>query len=274
MKFLIPLLFSFSTLFAFDVGNGKSVLLSLDTPKGIIITPDKNITVLPQPLHPHLGFILFPVDYHTPPQKTAIQWNTQEGNFSLDVTILQASYPTEILTVDRAKVTPPPEMLARIEQEKEEAEKIYATYNTTRYWDKPFIRPIESITTSEYGSARTYNGVLKSYHGGVDFRAKTPLPIRASNDGIVVLAKDRYYSGGTVILDHGEGLYTCYFHLSQFEVKVGDKVTRGQELGLSGATGRITGPHLHFGVMVHGIQTDPIYLLSQINYLFDPTFSF
>jgi murein DD-endopeptidase MepM/ murein hydrolase activator NlpD len=83
------------------------------------------------------------------------------------------------------------------------------------------------------------------------------------------LAKDRYYSGGTVIIDHGEGLYTCYFHLSQFDVTVGDKITRGQILGLSGATGRITGPHLHFAVMVHGIQSDPVNLLTQMNQLFD-----
>jgi len=82
------------------------------------------------------------------------------------------------------------------------------------------------------------------------------------------LAKDRYYSGGTVIIDHGEGLYTCYFHFSQLDVKVGDTVIRGQTIGLSGATVRITGPHLHFGIMVHGIQTDPVDLLTQINKLF------
>ncbi len=229
---------------------------------------DRNITVVPHPLNPNLGFVLLPIDYRTPPQKTEVQWVTDDENLTLDLNILEASYPTETLSVDSSKVTPPPETLEQIALEKAEAEKIYATYNTVRYWDKPFIRPIESIKTSEYGSARTYNGVLKSYHGGVDFRALTPLPILASNDGIVVLAKERYYAGGTIIIDHGEGIYTCYFHLSQFDAKVGDKVARGQSIGLSGATGRITGPHLHFGVMVHGIQSDPINLLTQINQLF------
>ncbi|MGZ5207573.1 MAG: peptidoglycan metallopeptidase Pgp3 [Sulfuricurvum sp.] len=268
MKFLIPLFFTFSTLFAFDASNGKSVLLSLTSAKGMIRMNDRNITVVPHPLNPNLGFAILPIDYRTPPQKTTVQWLTDDENLTLDLNILEALYPTETLNVDSSKVTPPSETLERIALEKAEAEKIYATYNTVRYWNKPFIRPIESITTSEYGCARTYNGVLKSYHGGADFRALTPLPVLASNDGIIVLAKNRYYAGGTMIIDHGEGIYTCYFHLSQLDAKVGDKVTRGQSIGLSGATGRITGPHLHFGVMVHGIQSDPINLLTQINQLF------
>ncbi|MDO9206645.1 MAG: M23 family metallopeptidase [Sulfuricurvum sp.] len=268
MKLLIPLFFTFFSLFAYDVHNGKMLLLPLSSAQGIIMMHDRNTTVVPHPLNPNRGFALLPIDYYTPPQKTEMQWLSQDGNLTLDLEILKASYPTEILSVDSAKVTPPPEALERIALEKAEAEKIYATYNTVRYWDKPFIRPIESITTSEYGSARTYNSVLKSYHGGVDFRAQTPLPILASNDGVIVLAKDRYYSGGTVIIDHGEGIYTCYFHLSQFDVSIGDKVTRGQSIGLSGATGRITGPHLHFGIMVHGIQSDPINFLAQIETLF------
>lgn len=269
MKFLLLLCFTLYSLHAYEVGNGKAFLLPLNSSQGVVHVNDINITVLPQPLNPQQGFILLPIDYHTEPSSIQGQWITPDGNISLNIEVFKVPYPTETLSVDSSKVTPPPEALERIAQEKAEAEKIYATYTPKRYWDKPFLRPIESITTSEYGSARTYNGTLKSYHGGVDFRAKTPLPILASNDGVVVLAKDRYYSGGTVIIDHGEGLYTCYFHFSQLDVKVGDSVTRGQNIGLSGATGRITGPHLHFGVMVHAIQSDPIDLLSQINRLFD-----
>lgn len=268
MKFLFLLYCISCSLIAYEGTNGKSLLLPLNHANGIIRFGEQNITVLAHPLDPNLGFAILPIDYHTPPQTMKAQWLTQEGNLTLDVDILKGVYPTEILSVDGAKVTPPPEVLERISQEKDEAEKIYATTNTTRYWNKPFIRPIESITTSEYGSARTYNNVLKSYHGGVDYRAKTPLPILASNDGVVVLAKDRYYSGGTVILDHGEGIYTCYFHFSQLDVKVGDKVLQGQTIGLSGATGRITGPHLHFGVMIHGIQSDPIDFMAHIETLF------
>jgi murein DD-endopeptidase MepM/ murein hydrolase activator NlpD len=269
MKFILHLLFF--TLFAwgFDAQNGKSLILLLNDSHGIVALNDRNITVIPQPLNPNIGFAVLPFDYYAIPQIVEAKWRVSDKSLPLNINIVSAAYPTEILSVESAKVTPPPETLERIANEKAEAEKIYATYNPTRYWNKPFIRPIESITTSEYGSSRTYNGVLKSYHGGVDFRAKTPLPIIASNDGVVVLAKDRYYSGGTVIIDHGEGIYTCYFHFSQLNVKAGDTITQGQTLGLSGATGRITGPHLHFGIMAHGIQIDPLDFLAQINRLFE-----
>ncbi len=269
MKIFFLVCFTVYSLIAYEAENGKALVLPLNSPHGMVSFNEHNITVLPHPLNPQLGFVILPIDYHTPPSLQDGQWNTPDGNLTLGIEISKAPYPSEILVVESAKVTPPPEALKRIAQEKAEAEKIYAAYNPIRYWNKPFIRPIESITTSEYGSARTYNGVLKSYHGGVDFRAKTPLPILASNDGVVVLAKDRYYSGGTVIIDHGEGIYTCYFHFSQLDVKVGDTVTQGQPIGLSGATGRITGPHLHFGIMIHGIQSDPIHFMAQIETLFD-----
>ncbi|MDP3022383.1 MAG: M23 family metallopeptidase [Sulfuricurvum sp.] len=268
MKIFILILFSFVSAFSFDVGNGKSVIIPLDSPQGILQLPDRNITVLPHPIYPNEGFAIIPIDYYKQPQVIEAQWLKENERRSVEINIINSLYPTEVLSVDSSKVSPPPEALQRIAQEKAEAEEIYKHITAERYWNKPFIRPIDSITTSQYGSARTYNGVLKSYHGGVDFRAKTPLPILATNDGVVVLVKDRYYAGGTVIIDHGEGVYSCYFHLSQFDVKVGDPVIQGQEIGLSGATGRITGPHLHFGFMVQGIQTDPIEFMAQINTLF------
>jgi murein DD-endopeptidase MepM/ murein hydrolase activator NlpD len=210
------------------------------------------------------------MDYYEKPHLIHANYNDDKKQTSIEINVTCVAYPTEVLSVDSSKVSPPPEALQRIADEKAEAEKIYKHITPERYWNKPYIRPIDSITTSEYGSARTYNGVLKSYHTGVDFRAKTPLPIIATNDGVVVLVKERYYSGGTIIIDHGEGVYSCYFHMSQFDVKVGDPVIQGQIIGLSGATGRITGPHLHFGFMVQGVQTDPIEFMTQINQLFEP----
>lgn len=269
MKFFIILIIYFSQIYAIEVGNGKSIVLVTNSPQGEIHDANRTLPLLPHPHSDTNGFVILPVDYHATLEKQEIQWLTSDTTLTLDLDIFQAPYPTETLSVDSTKVTPPLQVLERIEAEKAEAENIYNTTTQKRHWTKPFIRPIESNTTSLYGSQRTYNGTLKSYHGGVDFRARTPLPILASNDGIVVLAKDRYYSGQTVIIDHGEGLYTCYFHFSQLDVKTGDAVVRGQTIGLSGATGRITGPHLHFAIMVHGVQTDPVDLLTQINKLFD-----
>lgn len=268
MKFFFILFLPLLSVFAYQVGNGKSLIVTLDNPHGILELTDRNITVLPHPIYPDKGFAIIPIDYYEQPHLINAVVETPQKKTGIEINITCATYPTEVLSVDNAKVCPPPEVLERIALEKAEAEAIYKHITPDRYWNQPFLRPIDSITTSEYGSARTYNGVLKSYHGGVDFRAKTPLPILSANDGVVVLAKERYYSGGTIIIDHGEGVYSCYFHLSEFNVKAGDPVTRGQNIALSGATGRITGPHLHFGFMIQGIQSDPLEFMAQIEMLF------
>ncbi|HEX5670991.1 MAG TPA: M23 family metallopeptidase [Sulfuricurvum sp.] len=268
MKTFLILFLPALLAFGFDVGNGKSLILTLDDSRGVLELNDRNITVLPHPIYPNKGFAIIPIDYHEQPHLINAQWNNGHDHMGIEVNVTCAAYPTEVITVDNDKVCPPPEVLQRIAAEKAEAEAIYKHITPERYWDKPFIRPIDSITTSQYGSARTYNGVLKSYHGGVDFRAKTPLPIMATNDGVVVLVKERYYAGGTIIIDHGEGIYSCYFHMSQFDVKAGDTVVQGQKIGLSGASGRITGPHLHFGFMLQGVQSDPIEFMTQIEALF------
>ncbi|MFA6628190.1 MAG: M23 family metallopeptidase [Sulfuricurvum sp.] len=268
MRFWIVCFISIVALWGAEGYNGKSLILTLPSPSGVVVTADKNISVLSHPLDKMKGIAIIPIDYYAPESEQNLTWIApgQEMNITLD--IHSATYPTEVLNVDPSKVTPPPEVLERIELERTQAYAIYNHFTPIRYWNKPFIRPIDSITTSAYGSARTYNDTLKSYHGGIDFRALTPTPIQAANDGIVVLAQERYYSGGTIIIDHGEGLYSCYFHLSRFDVKVGDYVTQGQAIALSGASGRITGPHLHFGIMVHGVQTDPLDLMEQIDHLF------
>jgi murein DD-endopeptidase MepM/ murein hydrolase activator NlpD len=269
MRLLIGLWLGFLMLWGAEGYNGKSLVITLPSPSGVIVTKESNISVLSHPAHPQQGYAILPIDYYSPLGESNLTWIAPGKTLSFPITIQSASYPTETLSVDPAKVIPPPEALEQIERERANAEKIYTHFTPIRYWNKPFIQPLDTFITSEYGSARTYNGSLKSYHGGVDFRARTPISIQAVNDGIVVLAEDRYYAGGTIIIDHGEGMYSCYFHLSRFDVKVGDYVKQGDCIALSGATGRITGPHLHFGMMVHGVQSDPLDLIAKINALFE-----
>lgn len=269
MRLLIGLWVGFLTLWGVEGYNGKSVVLVFPSPSGIVMTNDRNISVLAHPANPAQGVVILPIDYYAPLGEGNLTWVAPGKTVPLPITIVSADYPVETLSVEPSKVTPPPEALERIERERAEAQAIYEHFTPIRYWSKPFIQPLDTFITSEYGSARTYNGTLKSYHGGVDFRARTPTPVLASNDGIVVLAEDRYYAGGTIIIDHGEGMYTCYFHLSRFEVNVGDQVKQGDTIALSGETGRITGPHLHFGMMVYGIQSDPLDLIAKVNALFD-----
>ena len=123
----------------------------------------------------------------------------------------------------------------------------------------------DSKITSGFGKARLYNEKLKSYHGGTDFRADIGTPLMACNNGKVVLAKERFYAGNSVVRDHGHGIYSCYFHMSRFNVKEGQNINKGDIIGLSGNSGRVTGPHLHFGIRVGGEQVDPLQFIELIN---------
>jgi murein DD-endopeptidase MepM/ murein hydrolase activator NlpD len=268
MRFLFILWLGFFPLWGEVAYTGKSIIFTLPSPSGTIISRDLNISVISHPSNPDQGIAILPIDYYATPGDSNLTWISPAKASPISFTIKSVDYPIETLSVDPALVTPPPEMMKQIERERLQAKEIYEHFTPIRYWNKPFIKPLDTFITSEYGSARTYNGSLKSYHGGVDFRARTPIPIQATNSGIVVLAQERYYSGGTIIIDHGEGIYSCYFHLSRYDVNVGDYVKRGDSIALSGESGRITGPHLHFGMMVHGVQSDPLDLIEKINLLF------
>ena len=187
----------------------------------------------------------------------------KSGDETIVFKIVEGEYKKEKITVEGSKVTPPKDVLKRIEEEREEANKIYATANAGLKFDSKFILPMSSAVTSPFGTARVFNGTLKSYHGGTDFRAAVGTSVIAANDGVVVIAKDRYYAGGSVVIDHGEGIYTQYYHLSALNVKVGQSVKKGDIIALSGASGRVSGPH--FGVIAGGVQVNPINFVKKIN---------
>jgi murein DD-endopeptidase MepM/ murein hydrolase activator NlpD len=183
---------------------------------------------------------------------------------SLRFDIADAHYPSETLKVDNRKINPRKKDLIRIKKEVAEINQIYVVDTHTKFWNGPFAHPTDTITTDQFGMKRLYNGQLRSYHGGMDFRAAIGTPIHAANGGKVLLAKDLFYSGGTVIVDHGYGLLTMYFHMSKIIAKQGQMVSQGDLLGLSGKTGRVTGPHLHFQVVVHGTKVDPKDLFAEL----------
>ncbi len=189
----------------------------------------------------------------------------KSGDETIVFKIVEGEYKKEKITVKGSKVTPPKDVLKRIEEEREEANKIYATANVGLKFNSKFILPMSSAVTSPFGTARVFNGTLKSYHGGTDFRAAVGTSVIAANDGVVAIAKDRYYAGGSVVIDHGEGIYTQYYHLSALNVKVGQSVKKGDIIALSGASGRVSGPHLHFGVIVGGVQVNPLNFVKKIN---------
>ncbi len=178
------------------------------------------------------------------------------------VTVRTAKYKTSRLTVPQKYVTPDPETLKRIEAEKEIKNVAFAHLITVPEWSGNFVAPVASEVSETFGTSRTFNGKLASVHRGEDFRAPSGTPVHASNAGEVVLARELFYEGNCVVIDHGLGFMTMYMHLSKFDVQEGDKVEKGQIIALSGGTGRVTGPHLHMSVRWSGEYLDPGKLIA------------
>ena len=218
--------------------------------------------------HTTVGHLLIiPIPYDVKP---ATRWLRIDGK-PVRLEIKRKHYPKERLRVAPSKVHPPKWAQKRIAAEYKEAKKIYAHVTPICYITKPFALPLYSEITDPFGVARIFNGKLASYHSGTDFRAKMGTPVRAINDGKVVLAKKRYYAGGSVIIDHGRGIYSCYYHLSRFEVKPGQTVKRGDVIALSGKSGRVTGPHLHLTIKVRGITVDALQFIEAFDRAFEHT---
>ena len=171
------------------------------------------------------------------------------------------TYRTRQLTVAPRYVEPPPDVSARIAREARQQAAIFATATAERQWRGSWGRPVPGQATSAFGSRSVFNGQPRSPHSGADFRAGEGTPVAAPNHGTVALSGDTYFSGGSVILDHGWGLYSYFAHLSTILVDEGDVVAPGQVIGHAGATGRVTGPHLHWTVRLNNARVDPLSLI-------------
>lgn len=244
------------------VENGKTIIL-------------ESLETNPQPLKIFNRTYVWVAHPHNPAKKISfisVPYRTKSISIPLEnrgiLKIQEGNYKKEEIYVSPAKIKPNRENQERIQREYKEAQEIYATYSKERYWSEPFIYPIKSKITSTYGNARVFNDEITSYHSGTDFRAAVGTSIYASNDGKVVLAKERFLAGDSVIIDHGEGIFSMYYHCSALKVKVGDRVKKGDLIALSGDSGRVNGPHLHFGFLVQGVQIDPLDFISQVNFLF------
>ena len=284
MRIVFLFFLAYVSLFAFDVSkvtysshqvaNGKTLLLQLQKQDGItykwVTLGKQKFIVSTNPLDVNEAYVFIPFSYYAKKENKKLTLVYEEAGDAkheeLLVKVVDGKYAKEKIEVAKEKVNPQKkEVKERIAKEYKEAMDIYAYVSKNSYVSKPFILPLNSAITSDFGKARVYNGSLKGYHSGTDFRAKTGTPIAAVNDGRVVLVKNRFYSGGSVVIDHGFGVYSCYFHLSDFDVKEGKMVQRGERIGLSGASGRVTGPHLHFAFRVGGVQVDPLQFIELFN---------
>jgi murein DD-endopeptidase MepM/ murein hydrolase activator NlpD len=172
-----------------------------------------------------------------------------------DFGIQKLSLPSSMVDLD-AKT------LERVNQEARQLEALLQVFRDERLWRGAFIRPVEGELSGAFGLSRIINGQRRSPHTGIDLRAEEGSPVLACNSGMVALADQLFFSGKSVILDHGWGLYSMYFHLSEIRVKEEDRVSKGAMLGRVGSTGRSTKPHLHWGIRMNGARVDPLSLLA------------
>ena len=281
MRYIYALVFLFSSLAAFNVeipnatiSNGRTAILLFNKEKDVkyqkIVVGKRSYQIFNHPRDAQKLYVLLPESYYKKPstQEVKVIYTKKEKKKSkiLYFKIEDGKYEKETIHVQKSKVNPTDKKVKkRTSKEYAEAMKIYGKVTPKNYVTTPYIVPMNSKITSDFGKARVYNDTLNGYHSGTDFRAKIGTPIIASNDGKVVLATNRFYSGNSIIIDHGEGIYTCYYHMSKFKVKKGEMVTKGEVIGLSGDTGRITGPHLHFSARVGGLQVDPLQLVKLLN---------
>lgn len=216
-------------------------------------------------------YAFLPISYYLSPKeyKVIISY-IKDGKKvfkSIKLKVVDGKYKSEVINVSKSKLKPNKQRAKRTKQEYIEAMNIYKTQSSELLWNEEFIYPMNSKITSAFGTKRVYNGFLKSYHSGTDYRAKIGTDIIAVNSGIVKIAQNRFYSGNSIVIDHGQGVYSCYYHLSKMYYKVGDSIKKGQVIGLSGDTGRITGPHLHFSFRINSIQVDPLQAIDILNKL-------
>jgi murein DD-endopeptidase MepM/ murein hydrolase activator NlpD len=165
------------------------------------------------------------------------------------------------LTVPGGFVDPPPEVIEQITRDAAVLAEAYARVSPRR-WSGAFALPVDGKVTSNFGTRSYYNGQRRSPHAGVDFVGKPGTPIRAANHGEVVVASPMYFTGNTIVIDYGDRLFSVFAHLSELHAKVGDTVEPATIVGLVGATGRVTGPHLHWSVRLNGARVDPMSLVA------------
>ncbi|HAT8672307.1 M23 family metallopeptidase [Legionella pneumophila] len=178
---------------------------------------------------------------------------------SIPFHVSQKFYSTQFLNIkDISKVAPQPEDLIRIEKETKKLTQIFANYSNTNPFEKQFTAPLRGPITSLFGLKRVYNKQPRDPHSGLDIAADEGKPVYAVNQGVVADTGDYFFTGNTVILDHGMGVFSVYAHLSKILVKTGETVKQGQELGLVGMTGRVTGPHLHWTMVVNQTLVEPL----------------
>ncbi len=203
------------------------------------------------------AILALPVELEPGPLAVEVRVPGRAEPLVATVEIVDPHFPETTLSVEPKFIAPSPEQKKRAEEDQEAFRQAFARPFEPPLFTGSFAPPREANVTGRFGEKRVFNGKKQSQHYGTDLAGAVGEPVRATNDGVVVLARDCFASGKSIAVAHGGGLFSVYFHLSEIDVRAGDRVVRGQVIGKVGATGRVTGPHLHFGIKVTDIYVDP-----------------
>ena len=265
---LLPLLVSSAAaatpsleLIPASVKPGDPVLLVVHGVEGV---PDGTVGSLSAEFYRHGDTTEALVGIPVEEEPGLLRVKVTAGALTLDggLEVVPPEFPERKLTVASKFVKIPKAAKARIKADQAAYQKAWATPFRPRAFGDNFEKPRDAVITAHFGDKRTLNGKKTTQHFGLDLDGSTGDEIRAANDGRVVMVRDCYTSGNTVLVEHGAGLITSYFHMSKFLVKPGQEVKRGELLGLVGKTGRVTGPHLHFGAHIGTLWVNPQALLA------------
>ncbi len=200
------------------------------------------------------------IDLYTEPGDYTLAITAQDKVLSRQVSVVKKKYPVQKLTLPKDMVELSPENEARADREQKKVAAIWPN-ETGQVWLGNFVNPREGEISTKFGLRRVINGITKNPHSGVDVAAEEGQEVHAPNNAVVTMVDNQFYSGNSVILDHGQGIYTMFFHLSKVLVQEGQQVKKGEVIALVGSTGRSTGAHLHWGVRMQGARVDPLELI-------------
>jgi hypothetical protein len=254
-----------ATLTPSTIGQGEVALLSvknLRNSKPTVVWMQKTITLLPNNKNKTwAGFI--GTDLTTKPGRYKIIISISESNRShvIPVEVLSRDYGTRRLTLPKKMVELDSDTLKRVREESKAVKRLFIHSGKSPLWMGRWIKPVPGNIVSPFGCRCIINGMERSPHSGIDLKAAVGDPIKATNRGTVVLVEHHFFSGLSVVIDHGGDIQSMYFHLSKDYAKVGQIVEKGTIIGLAGSSGRVTGPHLHFGIRLNNERIDPLKLI-------------
>lgn len=260
-----PALPPISVLPSREIGQGEIAKIKVRAPQPpeALYFRERRIFLFREPDGSYGALIGVDLEETPGPLELELRWEGG-GRQRARLWVREKKFPAQHITVPPRFDRLDEELQRRIAAERERLERLWSLVTPQRYWEGGFVAPVEGSVTARFGLRRIVNGQARQPHAGVDFKAGVGTPVSAANRGRVVLREDHFFGGRSLVLDHGGGLFTLYLHLQDFSVAEGAEVGKGEVIGWVGTSGRVTGPHLHWGARLNGARIDPLSLLTDV----------